>query len=323
MNRRVLRLTAAFLLAVALVPPATAAAAVPASHRSPSVVLQAQGRISFGDPVTGAMRPVASDAPSPQLHPRWSPDGSRVAFAVDDADGTRDIWVAIVDSGAARRIVDCAPPRCGFVDDPAWSPDGRSIAFEQVLRLANDDGAPSLEVLDLVTHRQRTVASFPGDFTPYTPSWGPRGAALLYELDRFASKRLDETRVLNTRIQTVDLRSGRRRTVTDPAENALMPDWNARDGRIVYVRPFDREQGASGPLDLVVRDRSGSRRVTQGGARGERALQPSWAPDGRSIVFVLERVPYDSRIAFLRPASGRITATTTAGTHPDVQPETS
>lgn len=299
---------------------APGAVAAPTSHPStPIVALQADGAVSVGDPFTGALRPLAPKAPGPQYHPNWSPDGSRIAFAIDDAEDTRDIWVADVKTGVAKKVVDCAAPACYYTDEPAWSPDGASLAFEQVL--ANgEESVPSLQVLNLRTHRQRTVASFSGEFWAYTPSWGPGGKALLYELDRFASKRLDESQVLDIRIQTVDVASGRTQTLTDPAKNAQIPSWNPMDGRIVYVQPLDREKGFFGPLDLVIIDRTGRHFATHVGANGERALQPSWTPDGKSIVFVFEHELYDSRIAFLDPRSGRITKTTTYGTHPTVRP---
>jgi len=32
-----------------------------------------------------------------QLHPDWAPQGSALTFAVDETDGTRDIWTASLD----------------------------------------------------------------------------------------------------------------------------------------------------------------------------------------------------------------------------------
>lgn len=219
--------------------------------------------------------------------------------------------------------MDCVAPSCSYVGEPAGAPDGRRIAFERVL-VASDGttGVPSLQIVDVTTGRSFEAARFRADLTAYTPSWSPDGRALLYELDRFASTRADEGRVLDHRLQTVDLGSGRRTTLTDRAKDAQGPDWNPRDGRIVYFQPLDRERGFLVPLDLVIIDRSGRHFATRVRLRGERALQPSWTPDGRSVVFVFvfERELYDSTVAFLDPASGRITKTTTVGTRPRVRP---
>ncbi len=62
------------------------------------------------------------------LHPRYSPDGSRIAFDVASAQAT-DVWVADLASGTFTRLT-----TTGNSDRPEWSPDGKRIVF-----LANRD----------------------------------------------------------------------------------------------------------------------------------------------------------------------------------------
>ena len=52
--------------------------------------------------------------------PRWSPDGTRVAFT-SDRGGAKQLWVIAVGGGEAR------PLTSGKLSpgEPAWSPDGR------------------------------------------------------------------------------------------------------------------------------------------------------------------------------------------------------
>ena len=58
--------------------------------------------------------------------PRWSPDGTRIAFLSDRAErGTHGLYVLDVDGGEARPLV----TRKRSVGAFAWAPDGRSIAF--------------------------------------------------------------------------------------------------------------------------------------------------------------------------------------------------
>src|SRR5579862_5511063 len=56
--------------------------------------------------------------------PRWSPDGSRLAY-LSDADGKQQIYVRWMDSGQTARItnLDQSP------DAIEWSPDGKMISF--------------------------------------------------------------------------------------------------------------------------------------------------------------------------------------------------
>ena len=62
--------------------------------------------------------------PTPDLQPRWSPDGKEVAF-YSYRSGNRDIWVMPSGGGPARQLT--SHPAEDVT--PAWSPSGQEIAF--------------------------------------------------------------------------------------------------------------------------------------------------------------------------------------------------
>src|SRR5205085_12053720 len=57
--------------------------------------------------------------------PRWSPDGTRLAFLSDREDG-REIYVISLGGGEAQRLT---KGKQQAVASFAWSPDGKQIAY--------------------------------------------------------------------------------------------------------------------------------------------------------------------------------------------------
>ena len=59
-------------------------------------------------------------------YPRYSPDGSKLAFTKVDATGNIDIYVQTLVGGATK----CLTTNAALDAEPTWSPDGSKIAFE-------------------------------------------------------------------------------------------------------------------------------------------------------------------------------------------------
>ena len=67
-------------------------------------------------------------------HPRYSPDGTKIAF-VSGRSGTQEIWVCASDASNPTRLTSMGGP---MVIGPQWSRDGRRIAFFATTGLAGN-----------------------------------------------------------------------------------------------------------------------------------------------------------------------------------------
>lgn len=242
---------------------------------------------------TGDHPLLGTNGPRAQEKPDLSPDGTRIVFRAEDVDGTLDIWIADANGEGLERVVDCVEP-CAWADDPAWSPDGTSIAFQQGTAVGGAGlGVGTVEVVDVATGEQRTV--FTGGPTEYlySPRWSPDGGSMVVEIDRFDSALLDASLIIESTIGRFALGG------TDPTfapllpwgRSPLSPDWNPKDDRIVFSGPLVVD-GAAGPEGIFVIDGEGvaPRWVDVSTGSAGRAIQPSWTPDGGAIIFVFEAI---------------------------------
>jgi len=111
-------------------------------------------------------------------HPSFSPDGASIAFdhAEVDTSGDSDlptssdshIWVIGLDGSAPHSLT-----RRGVDSDPAWSPNGRNIAFVR----STDDGSRVFVMNADGSGRRRGTAR---KTSASDPAWSPDSARIVY-----------------------------------------------------------------------------------------------------------------------------------------------
>lgn len=122
----------------------------------------------------GAPRTVAGDGPVSVGQPRFSPDGTRLAY-VSDATGFWNIWVADADGTDARPVLeernDHASPTWGPGQRSfAWSPDGTELAV-----CRNEDGFGRLIVVAVDGGKRGAKPRGLSKGWHHSLDWGPGG----------------------------------------------------------------------------------------------------------------------------------------------------
>jgi hypothetical protein len=153
----------------------------------------------------------------------WAPDNRRFVFAAL-SKGQPVLSIVDVDRGSREREQEF--PDLGEIFNPAWSPDGKEIAFS-----ALKGGVLDLYLFNLETSQLRQLTNDP--FADLDPEWSPDGRTLAWVTDRFSA----ETRELEFgtyRIGSMNVRTGEIRALAGFQEGRnTNPEFSA-DGRALY-----------------------------------------------------------------------------------------
>jgi Tol biopolymer transport system component/DNA-binding winged helix-turn-helix (wHTH) protein len=237
--------------------------------------------------------PLTSNA-GMELQPSFSPDGTRIAYVWDRADGKNfSIYVKLIGAGDPVRITKGAERDFS----PAWSPDGRWIA---ALRDFGPEGAIILIPASGGQHRELArVTKAPPKSEACISTESPHvcgltywGTLLVWSPDGkylFTSGYSKPDSPLT--IIRISVETGEQRPITSPPAG-ISGDFGpgvSRDGReLAFVRVIGAKTGDLYVLPLSGPGLSGAqpRRITFDGVDLE---SPAWTPDGRELIFSSNR----------------------------------
>jgi TolB protein len=211
------------------------------------------------------------------LSPTVAGDG-RLAY-VTYKGGAPEIWGQRRKDGPHEKLFPVGGGG-GLVSSPAWSPDGKRLAFVQGDRRGNSD----IMVLDLATGRARRLTDGNGINTE--PSWNPAGTQLAFTSDREGGPQV---------FLMQDDGSNLRKLTTEGLYNAS-PSWSPNGAMVAYVSRFE------GKFDLFIYKLGEGKayQITTGVSTSE---SPAWSPDERRLVFTSNR--FGASQLFTTDLSGR------------------
>ena len=203
---------------------------------------------------------------SADIEPRLSPDGKLVVFQSDES-GNMDISLADPEKETVVRLT----KETSAETSPRWSPDGKQIAF-----VSDRDGNKEVYSMDADGSNVNRVTS--NETEDELGDWSPDGAWLVFSSQGDEAEQGLWLRNPNG-VNLVQLTSGQDRD----------PVWSRNGDHIAFVRG----EGDTQDVYIVSKSKDGTwhdelqvTAVTQNDVVDK---DPTWAPNGKSIVLVSAR----------------------------------
>ncbi len=195
------------------------------------------------------------------LCPSWSPDGGRIAFTSYSA-GQQGVYLLDTATGKVRLVIATGGLNLG----PVWRPGGTEL-----LLALSKDGNPEIYRIDLAGRIVRRLTVSPA--IEISPDWSPNGRDIVFTSDRTGSPQL----------YVMDADGAGRNRLTFEGDYNDSATWSPNGEQLAYVT----RTGARTFLVLISASGENRRLLTDEGWR--HAEDPSWAPDGRHLVFASDR----------------------------------
>lgn len=220
------------------------------------------------------------------LAPRWSPDGESLLFVSFPRRSAPPVLAVVSNERRSQLFASD-----GMLFPASWSPDGKKVAFS-----STRDGNAEIYVMNADGTHMTRLTDHPG--IDVSPTWSPTGKELAFTSDRTGSPQ----------IYIMDQEGLNLRRVSPRGSYNAEPAWSPslEVSEIAYA---SRIEGAV--FDVVVQDllTNQIRQLTSQRGLNE---SPSWAPNGRHLVFTSTRTG-DSQLFTVNRDSSKLRQITFEG----------
>ncbi|OGO16979.1 MAG: hypothetical protein A2Z14_02040 [Chloroflexi bacterium RBG_16_48_8] len=195
--------------------------------------------------------------------PGWSERKRSIAFLSTRESTSAAIYRMNLYGKRLKALVTNMPIIATF---PAWSPDGKWIAFDSGLA-----GQSDIYLINVKTGEVRNLTDHPSADRFY--GWSPDSNQVL-----FVSNRGDQT-VNNPAIYSITLESSEMVRLTEPDSVNVLASWSPDGKKIAFTSDRD------GNAEIYIMDRDG-KNVTRLTDNPKFEGFPIWSPDGKRIAYI-------------------------------------
>ena len=247
-------------------------------------------------------------------NPKWSPDGSRIAFSSSTEDDGSEIYIYWVESGALARVTQLEKYPSGI----SWSPDGEYLAFNMKVPEPNpklaDPKKPPKGAEWAKSPRVTTRLNYESDGSGYIdpgfthiftvpaeggaprqitsgnyhhsgdPVWSADGEHLIFSANRYDDWQYN---FRESELYAVDVESGDIEQLT----NRKGPDYDAKvspDGETIAYLGYDDKVQTYQLTELYTMDADGSNKQKIGLGLDRDISSIQWDKDGNGLYFMYD-----------------------------------